>query len=178
MNRLSDEKTVGYLTKYFGISRSTILYYDKIGLLVASSKSEANYRLYNKDDFRRMEKIVIYKNAGLSLKNIIEILDSHDNQSSILLEQRLESLNKEIIEIKIQQQLILKLLGSDSIVRNSELMSKLQWVEILRNSGMDDDAMHQWHIEFERSLPDAHTDFLISLGIDKNEIAMIKKKSK
>ena len=57
-------------------------------------------------------------------------------------------------------------------------MTKARWVEILRASGMDDEAMHQWHVEFERCLPEAHTDFLQSLGIEKEEIANIKIRSK
>ena len=177
MNSNFKGKTIGYLVKRYGVSRSTLLYYDKIGLLVASAKSQVNYRLYSNEDLKRMDQIVIYKNAGLSLNNIMKILDSHSNQSSVLLEQRLAGLNDEVIKIKTQQEIILKLLGTNSKVRHSELMSKQQWVEILRNSGMDDKAMHQWHVEFERSLPDAHTAFLISLGIEQQEILSIKKSS-
>ena len=34
--------------------------------------------------------------------------------------------------------------------------------------------MHQWHIAFERDLPQVHSDFLQSLGIDAEEIARIR----
>ena len=47
--------TVGQLVKAFKLSRSTLLYYDKINLLTPSGEwTEANYRLYTQDDFDRM----------------------------------------------------------------------------------------------------------------------------
>ncbi|MFC3153200.1 hypothetical protein ACFOEK_19330 [Litoribrevibacter euphylliae] len=63
-------------------------------------------------------------------------------------------------------------------MRSTKTMSKDQWVEILKACGMTEDDMHRWHIEFERSLPEAHTDFLESLGIDDEEVARIKAWSK
>ena len=54
-------------------------------------------------------------------------------------------------------------------------MDKAQWVAILEATGMDETAMRQWHVEFERSLPEAHQDFLESLNIDSDEIAYIRR---
>ncbi|QQX80250.1 hypothetical protein JK628_22755 [Shewanella sp. KX20019] len=39
---------------------------------------------------------------------------------------------------------------------------------------MDEQAMHKWHIEFEKDLPEVHTDFLESLGCTTEEITEIK----
>lgn len=170
--------TIGQLVKEFNLSRSTLLYYDKIGLLKPSGRSDANYRLYTQSDFDRMLQISIYKEAGLSLDSIAELLVCSANQSSQLLEQRLNNLNSEISRIRQQQQLIVKLLGKDSLLRKSKVMNKEQWVNILKASGMNENTMRQWHIEFERDLPEAHADFLESLGIDAKEIAHIKAWSK
>jgi len=166
--------TIGELVKKFDLSRSTLLYYDKIGLLKPSGRSEANYRLYTQDDFERMTQISIYKDAGLSLGSIAEILCSASNHLFKVLEQRLESLNSEMSRIRQQQHLILKLLEKDSLLRSAKIMNQTQWVNILKASGMDENAMRQWHIEFERALPEAHSDFLESLGIDVENIEKIK----
>ncbi|MCV2884027.1 MerR family transcriptional regulator [Aestuariibacter sp. AA17] len=167
--------TVNQLGKKYNLSRSTLLYYDKIGLLKPSARSEANYRLYSKNDVNRMEKIATYRDAGLSLESIADILNSDDTSSTNILEQRLHSLNSEISELRQQQQLVVKLLGKDSLVRTAKTMSKNQWVNILRSSGMDDEAMHRWHIEFERDLPEVHKDFLESLGCSPEEVSSIRK---
>jgi hypothetical protein len=39
--------TIGRLAERFGLSRSTLLYYDSIELLSPSARSDANYRLYS-----------------------------------------------------------------------------------------------------------------------------------
>ncbi|MEM7537408.1 MAG: MerR family transcriptional regulator [Chloroflexota bacterium] len=166
--------TIGKLVKEFNLSRSTLLYYDKIGLLTPSERTESEYRLYSEQDFNRMSKIALYKKAGLSLDAIAKILDSADDQLSTILEQRLESLNEEMSRIRQQQRFILQLLGENSLLKNIKVMSKEQWVQILEDSGMDHEAMHQWHVEFERNLPGAHHDFLEALGMSKEEIEVLR----
>ena len=39
---------------------------------------------------------------------------------------------------------------------------------------MTEEDMVIWHQQFEASMPEVHTDFLQSLGIDDEEIAKIK----
>jgi DNA-binding transcriptional MerR regulator len=39
--------TIGQAAKHANLSRSTLLYYDRIGLLRPSGRSRAGYRLYN-----------------------------------------------------------------------------------------------------------------------------------
>ena len=167
--------TINQLGKKYNLSRSTLLYYDKIGLLKPSARSEANYRLYSKSDVNRMEKIATYRGAGLSLASIADILNSDDTNSTTILEQRLNSLNNEISALRQQQQLVVQLLGKNSLVRTAKTMNKDQWVNILRSSGMDDEAMHRWHIEFERDLPEVHQDFLESLGCSVEEVNSIRQ---
>lgn len=170
--------TINQLAKQFGLSRSTLLYYDKIGLLSPSARSSANYRLYSTKDQERMAKIATFREAGLALETIQEMLAATDSKASEVLEQRLMNLNDEIHQLRQQQQLVVQLLGKDSLLRQAKTMSKDQWVNILRASGMDDEAMHRWHIEFERDLPQVHSDFLASLGCSEKEISDIRAWSK
>jgi len=76
--------------------------------------------------------------------------------------------------IRQQQRFVLQLLGKNSLLKNSKVMNKEQWVKILKDTGMDEKAMKQWHIEFERNLPEAHSDFLESLGMSREEIEVVK----
>lgn len=170
--------TVNQLGKKYGLSRSTLLYYDKIGLLKPSARSEANYRLYSHSDDKKMDTIVTYREAGLSLEAIADIINTGETKSTKVLEQRLVNLNSEMSRLRQQQQLIVKLLGHKSLIRKTKSMNKEQWVNILKASGMNDEAMHKWHIEFERDLPEVHSDFLESLGCSVDEIVKIKAWSK
>jgi len=57
-------------------------------------------------------------------------------------------------------------------------MNKETWVSILRASGLDEAGMRNWHIEFEKTSPEAHQDFLESIGIEKDEIELIRQWSR
>ena len=83
--------TIGKLAGKFDLSRSTLLYYDSIGLLKASSRTESKYRQYSEDDARRLEQVCKYRLAGLELSEIKRVRDSPDNNLTQALEKRLET---------------------------------------------------------------------------------------
>ena len=166
--------TISKLTKAFGLSRSTLLYYDKIGLLSPSRRTAANYRLYTQSDYQRLEKIMLYKAAGLGLEDINNLISQDEKLPAQILERRLDNLNSEIAKLRNQQATLIALLGDENLSSISKTMNKQQWVAILRNSGMTEEDMVKWHQQFEASMPEVHTDFLQSLGIDDEEIARIK----
>lgn len=57
------------------------------------------------------------------------------------------------------------------------MVNKQRWVEIMKAAGLSEADMHNWHREFERLEPDAHQEFLESLGIDAGEIHKIRRES-
>lgn len=58
------------------------------------------------------------------------------------------------------------------------MLNKERWVEIMRAAGLSDQDMHNWHIQFERMEPEAHQEFLESLGIIAAEIEKIREWSR
>lgn len=170
--------TVGRLARCFGLSRSTLLYYDSIGLLQPSGRSAANYRIYNRRDRRRLEMICRYREVGLSLAQIENILDRPGGRTAAALERRLEELNGEMASLREQQRIIVRLLQNRAgLQRGSRAMTKQRWVELLEASGLDQADRVRWHVEFERMAPRAHQDFLESLGIPVEEVAAIRRRS-
>jgi DNA-binding transcriptional MerR regulator len=167
--------TISQLARRFGLSRSTLLYYDSIGLLSPSERSRANYRLYSPADVERMELIDVYRRAGLSLAEIARVLATDGDGLDAVLAGRLRSLEEEIRKLRRQQTLIAKLAHGPGLTSRARPMDKRTWVSILEATGLSRDDMHRWHVEFERLSPEAHQDFLASLGIDENEIARIRK---
>ena len=166
--------TIGQLARRFGLSRSTLLYYDSIGLLSPSERSRANYRLYSAEDVRRMELIDVYRQAGIPLADIARVLSSDRGTLAETLETRLRGLNQEIVKLRRQQQMIVGLMQNNLALRETRSLDKERWVAILQASGMNERDMQRWHIEFERLSPQAHQDFLESLGIEENEIDRIR----
>lgn len=167
--------TVGQLGKLFNLSRSALLYYDEIGLLSPSARSSSNYRLYSESDVRRMERIMTYRDAGLSLGVIEELLQADGASAPTVLERHLQKVNQEIARLRQQQHVISRLLGDTQILRKSRSMTKDQWIALLASTGLSEEGMDKWHIEFEEMSPEAHQDFLESLGIPQEEIALIRR---
>lgn len=93
------------LGRLFSLSRSTLLYYDRIGLLRPSGRTQADYRLYTQEDLTRLERICFFRDAGLGLAEIANLLVSGNKDSSIL-ERRLREIGREIAGLKSQQRLI------------------------------------------------------------------------
>ncbi len=166
--------TVSRLAGQFDLSRSTLLYYDRIGLLRPSGRSPSNYRLYTAADQQRLEKICHYRGMGLSLKAIQRILDASDETTGAALEQRLLEIEGQIEVLRRQQDVIRSVLGSPALTNLPAGMNRKKWTALLRAAGMSDQDMLQWHIEFERLFPEDHHTFLESLGIPPREIDAIR----
>lgn len=169
--------TIGRLARRFGLSRSTLLYYDRIGLLSPTGRTESNYRCYSDSDVERLTRIDTFKQAGVPLKDIGKILDADDAGLRTTLETRLRAINEGIAGLREQQRLIAKLLRDKSVLRRAGNLDKDGWVAVLRASGMSDEDMIRWHAQFERLNPDAHRDFLISLGIASQEVDEIRART-
>jgi DNA-binding transcriptional MerR regulator len=167
--------TIGKLARQFGLSRSTLLYYDRIGLLKASGRTPSNYRMYTPSDVRRLEKICLFRQAGMDLKTIAATLRTSNSSLAQTLERQIDLLNQRIQALHRQQHLIVRLLKE---IKGEELplkvMDKQSWVRLLRSAGMDETAMADWHQAFERLSPEAHQHFLESLGLPADEVRGIR----
>jgi DNA-binding transcriptional MerR regulator len=169
--------TIGQIGKSFHLARSTLLYYDSIGLLKPSRRSAANYRRYSEEDLKRLHLIRQYRDAGLPLEKIKEILDSSGSRVAEILEKRLEELNILISELRNQQHVIVKILQNKRHLAKAKVMTKESWTALLRAAGLDEKGMCKWHIEFEKLSPEGHHSFLESLGIADEEIRIIREYS-
>jgi DNA-binding transcriptional MerR regulator len=166
--------SISQLANNFGLSRSTLLYYDKIGLLSATERTPSGYRRYTERDHSQLERICMFRGAGLALVDIKKMFSGGPNPSVSILEKRLRSLDKEILELRIQQHLIAAMLKNMTSEDFTPAINKKAWVEMLESVGLDEAGMKAWHAEFERRSPEKHYDFLLSLGIPDSEARRIQ----
>ncbi len=168
--------TVSKLARRCGLSRSTVLYYERAGLLAPASRSGANYRSYSEKDLRRLEQICVYRRAGLKLADIRAILNRPESGAARVLKRRLAELGAEVQTLRDQQRAILKLLNAG--LGRIKVINKEKWVSIMKASGFTEADMHRWHAEFERSAPEEHQEFLEFLHIPEAEITQIRQWSR
>ena len=166
--------TVSKLARKFGISRSTILYYEREGLLAPTSRSENGYRWYGENAVKRLESIVAYRSFGLPVESISELLSEKSSTSQgDLLRAHFEHLENEIGQLRQQQAAIVGLL-QDPTLMEKDMVTKERWTEIMRAAGFNDEDMINWHKKFEEMEPEEHQKFLESLGIKEDEIKRIR----
>ncbi len=67
--------TVNGVVKATGLSRETLRYYEKAGLLNPRRQAANGYRVYTADDLERLEFIFRTKKAGFTIRKIRELLD-------------------------------------------------------------------------------------------------------
>ena len=175
MNKLL---TISALGRRFGLSRSALLYYDRIGLLSPSSRSVAGYRCYNDQDAKRLEMIQTFRLAGVPLSGIQVLLDQRSSPSRSVLLSHLDILASQIAELQSQQRRVIALLGTEELNQTPRLMTRNALVSVFRSAGLDDDGMNRLHAHFERCDPQAHQRFLESLGLESEHIERVRKRAR
>lgn len=171
-------QTITPFARRYGLSRTTLLYYDRIGLLRPVAVNAAGYRLYGEPEAARMQRIDTFRKAGLPLAAIRDILDGQGGDAvEAALEDRLAAINGEIALLHAQQRLIVQLLRRGGQAHTGSV-DVTQWVAMLAEAGVDEAGRLRWHQAFERDAPAAHQAFLVSLGLDEAEVVEIRRRSR
>ena len=69
-------RTVKEISELTGISVRTLHYYDEIGLLKPTEKSDAGYRLYDDKALETLQQILFFREFDISLKEIKAVLEN------------------------------------------------------------------------------------------------------
>jgi len=124
---VQETKLIGSVAKESGVPIKTIRYYEELGLLRTSGRTEGGFRIFSSDVLARLNFIKRAQRLGLSLAEIKDFLDIHD-RGELPCEHVQVKLSDKIsqIEQQIQQLQILKLelkgllSGWETIPENSE----------------------------------------------------------
>lgn len=180
--------TVGALARRFGLSRSTLLYYDAIGLLRPAGRGSGEYRRYTEAEAARLEAICAFRRAGLPLRDVAGVLDGGEGDLNEALVRRFVALDGEMEALRGQQGFIARLLhaagkdagaapevghgvasgaGSGSDGQDVGDSSSLPlWERMLSRARVTGEEVRLWHEAFARDDPDGHARFMELLGAD------------
>ncbi|NOH82062.1 MerR family transcriptional regulator [Vibrio sp. RE86] len=165
--------TVTQIARQFGISRTTILYYEKEQLLMPAFRSDNGYRWYGEKEIERLEAISSYRSYGLPVSSIRTLLDRSGESQSQILKDHFNELEREIQNLRAQQKAVVMLLQEPALLEEN-VVNKERWVEIMVAAGFTEADMLKWHQKFEELEPNEHQKFLESLGISNEEIMKIR----
>ena len=86
------EYTVQKLAKLAGISTRTLRYYDEIGILKPARINSSGYRIYGQAEVDRLQQILFYRELGVGLDSIKNIVTSPSFDGAIALREHREKL--------------------------------------------------------------------------------------
>lgn len=89
-------KTVKEISELTGISIRALRYYDEIGLLVPTERSEAGYRLYDEKTLEKLNAILFLRELDVPLDTIKKVVNSKDNDYGAVLKDYRKNLVQKI----------------------------------------------------------------------------------
>ncbi|MDP4178390.1 MAG: methyltransferase domain-containing protein [Bacillota bacterium] len=138
--------TIGEFASKAGITLRTLRYYDKIGLLKPCAHKESGHRLYSRQDFARLQKILTLKFIGMSLEDISNIVknDTNDNSFKNSLE-----IQGKIIDEKIHHMTMVKSAINEALhmTNENEAVNWDKFVNIINVLNMD----KKWSIQYQNA---------------------------
>jgi DNA-binding transcriptional MerR regulator len=119
---------VGDLAKQTGVSVRTLHYYDEIGLLSPSQRTETGYRLYAEADIIRLQQIVSLRQIGFSLEQIRECLEQSQFSPHHVVQLHLSRLKE---PMELQQQLYARLEAIATHLQSAETISIQEFIQLI-----------------------------------------------
>ena len=108
------EYTVQKLGKIAGVSTRTLRYYDEIGILKPARINSSGYRIYGQSEVDKLQQILFYRELGVSLESIKDIVTAPSFDGTNALREHREKL------LAKRQQLDLLIANIDKTIAVSE----------------------------------------------------------
>lgn len=129
------EYTVQKLGKLAGVSTRTLRYYDEIGILRPARINSSGYRIYGEREVDRLQQILFYRELGVSLDSIKEIVTAPSFDGTNALREHREKL------LKKRNQLDILIANVDKTIASTGgriIMSNKEKFEGFKKSMIDD----------------------------------------
>ena len=78
MTREPDLLQIGEVAERVGLSLRTVRYYEEVGLLSPTGRTQGGFRLYSDEDVERLRVLKGMKPLGLSLEEVRELMELFD----------------------------------------------------------------------------------------------------
>ena len=149
--------SVSDVTKRIGVSRSTLLYYEKVELVVPEREPENGYRIYSQGDLDRLVMLKQLQKAGLPLAECRRFMDGKPDMA--VVRERLVHLDRDLIEMTMARDLLRSLYFRVT----GDAPPEAAPVDV-----------REWHAEFEKRSADAHSVWLQKMGFSEKESLYIR----
>lgn len=136
---------ISELARRCGLARSTLLYYEKLGV-IAGTRGANGYRHYDDEDLQRLQMVQALQAGGLSLKQCLACLAGELEQAT--LEARVRELDEELARMQRARDLLADLAG------------------LRQRSGEEFKA---WQLQLQREAPEAYFAWVMKQGFSEKD---------
>ncbi|WP_181902215.1 MerR family transcriptional regulator [Thalassotalea euphylliae] len=157
---------ISELANLVGLSRTALLYYEKLGLIKGQRQANG-YRLYSALDLEQVKFIQRLQLGGLSLKECKACLAHQIDKK--MLKQRLAKLDEEILQKQQAREMLAAMAGLNAEIKSSDTDSSNCNAEFNEQS---------WHQKAIHDTPEAHFNWLLTQGFNEKEALRLKWLSK
>ncbi len=88
--------TIGEVARLAGVTVRTLHHYDEIGLLEPGDRTPSGYRVYDRDDLRRLQQILFYRELGFGLEEIARVMTADGFDRRRALEDQRELVRRKV----------------------------------------------------------------------------------
>ena len=100
MTTSRDDLTIGAVAALVGVSVRTLHHWDEIGLVHPSGRTWSDYRIYSRDDVARIHRVLVYREVGIPLAQIADLLDDPGVDELAHLRRQREMLSGRIVRLQ------------------------------------------------------------------------------
>jgi DNA-binding transcriptional MerR regulator/catechol 2,3-dioxygenase-like lactoylglutathione lyase family enzyme len=116
---------IGELARSTGLTVRALRHYDTIGLVKASERTSAGYRLYTAADITRLYEVLALRGLGFSLQQVGALLEGDGADPHVAVRRQLKEVDRRIgdlrqLQVKLQR--VLEFLGSGTEPSTDELL--------------------------------------------------------
>ncbi|VEI14807.1 HTH-type transcriptional activator tipA [Actinomyces viscosus] len=128
--------TVGEVSTLLGVSVRALHHWDASGLVSPSRRSDAGYRLYCEADVMRIQQVLVYRQTGMTLADIKEVLDDPDTDAITHLRRQREILQGQVSHLQRMLRSI------DTVMEIQLLGARISVAEMVKIWGTDWDPVY------------------------------------
>lgn len=140
------------ISQMTSLSIRSLQYYDEVGLLKPTKRSDAGYRLYSETDLLLIQQIVTLKFLGFSLSSIKEIIGNPNFNLAKSMSLQARELSEKAIKINEAASLLTYIASQMEINQPVNWQSSAKIIEILELNTMNDAVLKKYQSGNESEL--------------------------
>ena len=133
--------TVGRTAELVGVSVRTLHHWDALGLVCPSARTWAGYRLYRRADVARLQQVLVYRELGMSLERIGDLLDAPEADVAEQLRSQHDLLADRIARLQAMKSAVEQMMEVETMEKK---LTPEQQAEVLGSNWNP-----EWHYEAE-----------------------------